>query len=107
MFGMRPKSSCATSRKIPSGQNKNSAVEYSVQEHWRASVHAYEIRIFRKDGSLKIVMATDHFSDKAAIHSARKFANGQWFEVWKGLECLTGVHTLGPSPSPPDNLTAA
>ena len=54
----------------------------------------YEIRILRNDGSPSIIMAGNHLSDEAAIRAARTISHGHQFEVWRGMECLTGLGRL-------------
>jgi hypothetical protein len=50
----------------------------------------YEIRILRDDGAPTIIMAGTHRSDASAIWAARTIARGKQFEVWRGMECITG-----------------
>jgi hypothetical protein len=54
-------------------------------------MHEYEIRILQANGLPAILTSEIQFSDFAAIRSARKMADGRLFEVWKGLECITGL----------------
>lgn len=54
-------------------------------------MHEYEIRILQANGSPAILTCEIQFSDFAAIRSARKMADGRLFEVWRGLECITGL----------------
>jgi hypothetical protein len=56
-------------------------------------MHEYEIRIL-SSGKASIIIEEIHLSDIAAIRSARKMAHGRPFEVWKDLECISGVATL-------------
>ncbi len=58
----------------------------------------YEIHILQSEGSPSIITAEIHFSDESAIRSARKMAHGRQFEVWRGLECITGLATM-PQPT--------
>lgn len=50
----------------------------------------YEIRILRADKTTATVIEVMHLNDNAAIRSARAIANGQAFEVWRGLDCVYG-----------------
>jgi hypothetical protein len=54
----------------------------------------YEIRILPSPGFPTMVMAGVQLSDFEAIRSARKMARGRPFEVWKGLECVSGIAKL-------------
>jgi len=54
----------------------------------------YEIRVLRKDGSPTIIMAGLHLSDESAIRTAREISHGHQFEVWRGMECITGLGRL-------------
>jgi hypothetical protein len=60
----------------------------------------YEIRILRTDRSTNVVIEVMHLSDHAAIRAAKKFAEGQPFEVWRGLDCVYGAVAR-----PPDSST--
>ena len=51
----------------------------------------YEIRIHEAHDPSHIVRMEFSHSDAAAIQSARKIAHGRPFEVWRGLDCLTGL----------------
>jgi hypothetical protein len=53
-------------------------------------VREYEIRIFKDQSSLSLIIEQPHFSDQAAIKAARRMALGKPFEVWRDLECITG-----------------
>ncbi|HEX4270630.1 MAG TPA: hypothetical protein VHZ32_04555 [Rhizomicrobium sp.] len=59
----------------------------------------YEIRLVNGVESSSINTAT-HLSDFAAVRSARKFAGGRPFEVWRDKICVyAGMH-LQPATSP-------
>jgi len=58
----------------------------------------YEIRFQRSDGKLDLIVCAFQRSDFAAIQSARKIAHGRQFEVWKGMQCITGLAALPPAP---------
>jgi hypothetical protein len=58
------------------------------------TVREYEIRIFQEKGSPPIISWEVQLSAGAAIRSARKMAHGQPFEVWCGMECITGLTKL-------------
>jgi hypothetical protein len=60
----------------------------------------YEIHILQDDSSQSSILAEIEPTDKAAIRSARRMARGRRFEVWRGLECITGFAHLLPPPSP-------
>jgi hypothetical protein len=57
----------------------------------------YEIRIIQPTGSTAIVLSCLHLSDAAAIQAARRMSLGRQFEVWKGMECITGLAKLPPN----------
>lgn len=57
-------------------------------------MHAYEIRILRTSGSPTIILAEIQLTDFAAIRSARKLAHGRPFEVWRDLDCISGLGQL-------------
>jgi hypothetical protein len=54
----------------------------------------YEIRILRAPGSPTLIMAGTQLNDFAAVRTARKMARGRKFEVWKDLDCITGMARL-------------
>lgn len=60
----------------------------------------YEIHILDDEKSPSIITAEVELSDRAAIQSARRLARGRQFEVWRGLECITGIAHLLPPPAP-------
>lgn len=60
----------------------------------------YEIHVLDDERSRSIIRAEIEPSDKEAIKSARKLARGRQFEVWRGLECITGIAHLLPPPAP-------
>lgn len=63
-------------------------------------MHEYEIRILPSPGSPSIIMNGNQLSDLFAIRFARKMAKGRQFEVWRDLECITGLARLTrPRPS--------
>jgi len=51
----------------------------------------YEIRILQETGAMSIIYTETHLSDAGAIKSARRMAHGRQFEVWWGMECITGL----------------
>jgi hypothetical protein len=52
----------------------------------------YEIRILNDDHySASLIMEQHHLSDHAAVRAATKLAGGQWFEVWRGIDCIYGL----------------
>jgi len=57
----------------------------------------YEIRILRPDGRTALITAANFWNDNAAICSAKKFARGRDFEVWRGMAC---VHSTSGPPHP-------
>ena len=59
----------------------------------------YEIRIFQEKGTPAVVAMEVQLSDTAAVRSARRMARGKPFEVWRGLECITGLMKPPASPS--------
>jgi hypothetical protein len=71
------------------------------------SMHEYEIRILQAGDSPSLITAEIHLSDTAAIRSARKMARGRPFEVWRGVECISGRARLSEPPAkhPPDTAT--
>jgi len=58
----------------------------------------YEIRVLKSARLPGIITTEIHLSDQAAIRSARKIAIGRQFEVWCGLECITGLARTPQSP---------
>jgi hypothetical protein len=60
----------------------------------------YEIHILEDERATPVITAETELSDKAAIRSARRKAHGRQFEVWRGLECITGFAHLLPPPAP-------
>jgi hypothetical protein len=66
-----------------------------------ASMHEYEIRILRADKSTATVIEVMHLNDNAAIRSARVTANGNPFEVWRGLDCVYGRDYPSQRAAPP------
>lgn len=50
-------------------------------------MHTYEIRILSQ-GRTKMVIEAIHLSDYAAIRAGEKYAAGQAFEVWRGMQCI-------------------
>lgn len=57
----------------------------------------YEIHILQDERLPSTITAETQLSDQAAIKSARRLARGRQFEVWRGLECITGfAHLLPP-----------
>ena len=57
------------------------------------SMQQYEIRVMSA-GQAQIIIEDFHLSDAAAIRNARKIAHGKLFEVWKGIECISGFAML-------------
>jgi hypothetical protein len=53
-------------------------------------MNEYEIRILQRLGFPSVILEQMHFSDQAAIQAARRMSLGKQFEVWRGLECITG-----------------
>ena len=54
----------------------------------------YQIHIFEALGSPAEVTAEIQRDDIEAIRSARRLAQGRPFEVWNGLQCISGRATL-------------
>jgi hypothetical protein len=54
----------------------------------------YEIRILQNQNSSSIISVETHLSEESAIRSARRMARGREFEVWRGIECISGRATL-------------
>lgn len=61
----------------------------------------YEIRILNDDLSTRAIVAQQYISDGAALRSARRFAETQRFEVWRGLTCVSGAAVPKPPARPP------
>jgi hypothetical protein len=57
-------------------------------------MHEYEIRVL-SSGHTIAVLEEMHFSDHAAVRSAREFAGDLPCEVWRGIDCIYET------PSPP------
>jgi hypothetical protein len=53
-------------------------------------MHVYEFRILSARHPIAVIEET-HFSDHAAVRSAKKFAAGRPFEVWRDLDCVYAV----------------
>ena len=61
-------------------------------------MHAYEIRIVKKQSQMPVIYACDQASDHAAIRRAKSLIeDGDGVEVWRGLDC---VYALGVPPAP-------
>jgi len=69
-------------------------------------VREYEIRILQSDGSPSILTAQIYLSDQSAIQAARRMALGRQFEVWRGMECITGMAKLLPDGRRGENSAA-
>ena len=63
-------------------------------------MHEYEIRIVNSDGIPSLLMVSAQLNANMAIRAARKMANGQPFEVWRGSECVYGIADDKPLPFP-------
>ena len=61
---------------------------------------SYEYRIEQGSGFPAIIMLEVQLTDKAAVRSARKAAHGRPFEVWRGVDCITGHTVPFPTPGP-------
>lgn len=59
----------------------------------------YEFRIYGARGAVSLIMHSMHFSDPAALHSARTFARDQPFEVWRGLENIAAAYAASRTPT--------
>jgi hypothetical protein len=70
------------------------------------SMHEYEIRILKGDGSTGVVMQEIHLSAEAAIKKARRLARERSFEVWSDDRCIySSDHSLPPD-APPNRPAA-
>ena len=54
----------------------------------------YEIRVLKDPGSPTIIMVGEQLSDFAAVQTARRMARDRPFEVWRDLDCITGIARL-------------
>lgn len=54
-------------------------------------MHEYEIRVLKADGSTGSISELVQLSDHAALRAARKLAEGNPFEVWRGTYCVYGT----------------
>jgi len=63
-------------------------------------MQTYEFRIFGAGGGVSLIVHSCHFSDAAAIKTARKFAGVASFEVWRDLERLLPKAAKPVSPRP-------
>jgi hypothetical protein len=54
----------------------------------------YEIRILKSPGSPTLIMVGTQLGDFTAVRLARKMARGRQFEVWRDLDCITGMARL-------------
>ena len=59
-------------------------------------MRSYEFRIFGAGGKLSFIFHSCHFTDKAAIRSAKKFAGTAPLEVWRDLEQLMPEKSVMP-----------
>jgi hypothetical protein len=57
-------------------------------------MHEYEIRIFKTPGSPTLIIIGSQLNDFEAVRIARKIASGRHFEVWRDLDCITGMARL-------------
>jgi len=48
----------------------------------------YEIRVLQGDDYPTLITSNISGSDAAAILAARKLADGNNFEVWRGMQCI-------------------
>ena len=76
--------------RAPANEQAGAVLKSAHSGAWGCQMHEYEIRILQASGSA-IITCEIQLSDVAAIRSARKMARGRQFEVWKGLECITGL----------------
>jgi hypothetical protein len=63
-------------------------------------MQVYEIRILKSPGFPTFTLAGNYLSDLAAVRLARKMARGKHFEVWRDLECVTGLARLARHKNP-------
>lgn len=52
----------------------------------------YEIRVINQKGRASLIYHQLHADDAVAIRSADDIADGQPFEVWRGMDC---IHIMG------------
>ena len=48
----------------------------------------YEIRVMSEDGKSNLVYHARHPDDAAAFHAAKQIADGNAFDLWRGMECV-------------------
>ena len=52
-------------------------------------MHCYETKLIDRSGDVRLQVATEHFSDFAAIRAARKLCGiGETTEVWRDDVCI-------------------
>jgi hypothetical protein len=51
-------------------------------------MNEYEIRILKAHDRPTLISAEVHLTDNSAIRSARRMADGNAAEVWRGSECI-------------------
>jgi hypothetical protein len=54
-------------------------------------MRGYEIRLLKPGGGAAVITIEIQLSDKAAIASGKRLANGLKFEVWKDDKCIHGA----------------
>ena len=56
--------------------------------HDPAQTKHYEIRVLSEDGKTKLVYHARHSDDRAAFQAAIEIADGQAFDLWRGMDCV-------------------
>ena len=48
----------------------------------------YEIRVLNDDGKTSLIYFARHQDDCAAFQAAKEIADGQPFDLWRGMDCV-------------------
>jgi len=60
----------------------------------------YDIRILKDDRHTSMLFEGMYLSDHSAIRAAKNMADGNTFEVWRGMDCIYGGHHATTSAPP-------
>lgn len=59
-----------------------------VSSHGQDQLKHYEIRVLGEDGKTKLIYHARHVDDMAAFQAAKEIADGQTFDLWRGMDCV-------------------
>ena len=51
-------------------------------------MNEYEIRVMGRDGKTRLIYYARHLDDLAAFQAAKEIADGQTFDLWRGMDCV-------------------